>query len=88
MGRSKMGFGVNLGTTGAGFELSIPITETINVRAGYNAAIFNVDLEQTDVIYDVDVDVTSGSLLVDWHPFRGKFRLTGGLHHFMTKEVT
>jgi hypothetical protein len=87
MGKSKTGFGINVGTTGVGFEISIPLTRSINVRGGYNAAVFDIELEETDVTYDAEVDVTSGSLLVDWHPFQGKFRFTGGLHHFMTSEV-
>jgi hypothetical protein len=67
------------GTLGLGGELTTGITSDINARFGLNKLDYDFDEEFDDVEYDVDLDFSSLSALVDWHVFGGSFRVTGGL---------
>jgi len=67
------------GTLGLGGELTTGITSDINARLGLNTLSYDFDEEFDDVEYDVDMDFSSLSALVDWHVFGGSFRVTGGL---------
>lgn len=67
------------GTLGLGGELTAGITSDINARFGLNKLDFDFDDEFDDVEYDVDMDFSSVSALVDWYVFGGSFHLTGGL---------
>ena len=74
-----LGVGLKVGTQGLGLELTYPLTETLNIRGGYYYFEFDEDLDDTDVTYDAELDLTNVSLLFDWHVFNGGFRLTAGL---------
>lgn len=67
------------GTLGLGGELATAITSDVNARFGLNALDYDFDEEFDDVEYDVDLDFSSFSALLDWHVFGGSFRVTGGL---------
>ena len=67
------------GTLGLGGELTTGIASDINARFGLNKLDFDFDEEFDDVEYDVDLDFSSLSALLDWHVFGGSFRVTGGL---------
>ena len=67
------------GTLGLGGELATGITSDINARVGLNAFDYDFEDEFDDIEYDIGLDFSSFSALVDWHVFGGSFRLTGGL---------
>jgi len=67
------------GTLGLGGELTTGVTSDINARFGLNTLGFDFDDEFEDVEYDVDMDFSSFSALIDWHVFSGSFRVTAGL---------
>ncbi len=67
------------GTLGLGGELTTGVTSDINARFGLNKFDLTFDDEFDDVEYDVDLDFSSASALLDWHVFGGSFRVTGGL---------
>lgn len=72
----------NIGTLGAGGELSMSVHEKINVRAGANFFSYSYFYEtDADDDYDLDagLNLSNYSAMVDWHPFGNRFRLTGGL---------
>lgn len=75
---SRISFGPTLGTTGIGLELGVALTETISARASYNFFEYDTDYDDTDVVYDANLDKSSVSLLLDWNLGNGGFRLTGG----------
>ncbi len=65
-----------------GTEFTTVFSRTINGRLGINA--LGVDLVQFDgqnTTYNLDFGFNSWSALLDWHPFKGRFRLSGGLLH-------
>jgi hypothetical protein len=67
------------GTLGLGGELTTGITSNVNARVGLNTLDFDYDDEFDDVEYDVGLDFSSFSALVDWHLFDSSFRISGGL---------
>ena len=84
----EVGVGVKAGTVGAGVDLSVALTQTINVRI----SVTSIDIEnQTDTItigdpgFEGELDTTmnfdfgASALLFDWYVFDGTFHLTAGL---------
>ena len=82
------GIGVKAGTLGAGIDLSVALTRTINARV----SVTRVEIDdQTETItigdagFEGDLNTTmnfdfgSSSLLFDWYVFNGTFHLTAGM---------
>jgi len=66
-------------TLGVGPELTTKLATDINVRVGFNTFDFDFDDEEIDdVEYDLGIDLSSVSALVDWHIFDDPFRISGG----------
>jgi len=66
-------------TLGLGGELTTGITTNVNARVGINTLDFDFDDEFDDIEYDVGLDFSSVSALVDWHIFSDSFRISGGV---------
>lgn len=73
------GLGVKAGTLGLGVEGTFALSERVNLRAGINNYSLSRDETASDIQYDGDLDLQSGAVLLDWHPFAGTFRLSAGL---------
>ena len=81
---------VSLGTTGLGIELAAPVTEYLDVRAGFSymsVSDFKVDVDYTSHGNDRETEVEASlnlnmaKLLFDVYPFRGKnFHATIGAY--------
>ncbi|MBS63904.1 hypothetical protein [Salinisphaera sp.] len=74
--------GAVAGTLGVGGQVSYAWTERVQTRA--MVAGFSTDVDFTadggsDLDYSGNVDLLHGALLLDYHPFGGVFRLTGGV---------
>jgi hypothetical protein len=67
-----LGYGISAGT---GFG------DRFNVRGAYHFLSYDRTEEgdEGDPDLKAELDLKSTALLLDWHPFRGAFRLTGGL---------
>jgi len=64
---------------GLGGEVAAKVATDINVRFGFND--LNLDFDDKDIEdieYDLGVDLSSVSALVDWHIFADSFKITGG----------
>jgi hypothetical protein len=80
-----IGATARVSTLGYGLEVSAPVfQDKLNVRAGFNT--FNYEYEDDsndgssqDLTLNADVKLNSIPLLLDWHPFKGGFRLSAGL---------
>jgi hypothetical protein len=73
---------LKLGTTGLGVEVIQSFREHVNGRLGLN--FYSGDYDATggdEVEYDIDLNLRSGLLLVDWHPYEGEFRVSYGLFY-------
>ena len=66
-------------TLGLGLEAGTRLNESFGLRFGGNWLGFDYDGVEGDVDYDADVTLASLGALVDYHPFGGGFRLSGGL---------
>ncbi len=65
-------------TLGGGIEAEKTFTDATGARVGvnyftgdYSATIDNID-------YDVDLHLMTVSAILNWHPFKGDFRISGG----------
>ncbi len=87
-GAVDIGVGVKAGTVGAGVDLSVALTKTVNLRV----ALTNVDIDDQDESITIGDDVNEGeldasldfdyganALLIDWYVFNGSFHLTAGM---------
>lgn len=77
---SDMTFGVKAGTLGGGIELAADLSEEFSLRGGLNYIKFDFDASLGGVDYTMEPDFANVSILIDYHPFSGAFRLTGGLY--------
>jgi hypothetical protein len=73
--------GAKAGTTGLGLEATWRVSESINLRTGYYAFDYGTDLEEQGVEYDGDFRLRHAAVFLDWHPFRGRARLSTGAIH-------
>lgn len=82
---ADVGIYAKLGTSGYGAGVGAKISDSFRVRAEYNAFSFDpgdnsaTNIETDYVTYSTALDLRYGALLLDWHPFSGTFRLTGGV---------
>lgn len=74
-----IGITADVGTTGVGFHLVVPVHERINARFGFNSFSHSMDESTNDASYDVDVKLRTFDALVDYYPTSSQFRLTGGI---------
>ena len=66
-------------TLGIGPELTTKLATDINVRVGFNS--FDLDFDDKEIVdveYDLGIDLSSFSALVDWHIFDDSFKISGG----------
>ena len=70
---------VDLGTTGLGLHFSTPLAAKLNGRLGANVANYSYDGSTSDLDYDFKLKLKTVDALLDYHPFDGVFRITGGV---------
>jgi hypothetical protein len=72
--------GLSVGTMGPGGQVSwLLVPGKLSVRVAANAYNYNHDTNSGNVDYAGKLKLKSELLLLDWHPFEGRFRLTGGV---------
>ena len=69
----------SLGTEGAGVGIQFMGRPSGNLRAELNSFNYNKDKTVDDINYRVDLKHISQSLLYDYRPYKGAFRLTTGV---------
>lgn len=68
------------GLLGIGGGVGVDLSKGLQLRLGYGALNYDIDeIEDTDVTYDAELNLSAATALVDWHPFDGSFRLTAGV---------
>lgn len=70
---------IGLGTTGLGLHLTTPVAPKLNARVGLNYANYDYDGSTDDLDYDFKLKLSTVDALLDYHPFDGAFRLSGGV---------
>jgi hypothetical protein len=70
--------GGRLGLSGAGVEASARFSKHVGVRAHITGLHYSLDYEYDGIEYEIEPNLTIGSLLLDVHPMGGLFRVTLG----------
>ena len=72
-GDYHLGFRVapRISTLGAGLEVAKGFTPNFGLRAGFNYFSYGYDATESDVSYELDLELKSFGLFADWHPFKG-----------------
>lgn len=79
-------FGASIGSNGIGLDLSYRYSDSLRVRAGYHFYDLDVDTDAEDnngvqddeLKYSSELQLSNLGLLADWYPWGGVFRITGG----------
>jgi len=70
----------DLGTTGAGVHLVVPMESDLNGRFGINYLKHDSDKRSGSIAYDADAKLQTFDVLFDWYVIANSaFRLTGGV---------
>ena len=85
---SAVGIDVKVGTGGIGFDIATPLARKWNLRGSGYFFKYNVSITENYVTYSSDLQLASGALSLDWYPFNGKFRLSGGLIAYNANDIT
>lgn len=75
-----LALGAKAGTTGVGMEITLGMTEAVNLRGGIYGLDYGRDFEESGIDYDGDLKLRSAALLLDWHPGGRGFRVTAGAY--------
>ena len=75
----NVGVSAGAGTLGAGAAVTFGVTDQLNARVGFGRFSEDVEFEESDVEYDGEITLGGTYALVDFHPFKGGFRVSGGL---------
>ncbi len=70
--------GIKTGTLGLGLEVERSFSDSISGRIGVNYFTYSYSGTPDDIEYDFDLNLMSLSALLDWHPFKGSFRISAG----------
>lgn len=80
-GDYHLGFRIapRISTLGFGLEAAKGLTPRFGLRGGFNYFSYGYEATESDVSYNLELELKSFGIFADWHPFRGSFRLSGGL---------
>lgn len=79
LAHAELGIYAKGGTFGLGGGIGYGFNDMFTARIGYTAFDYDLDIDTDDVNYDGEAKVGGGEAVLDWHPFRGTFRITAGL---------
>lgn len=74
------GLVVKAGTLGAGLDIGWSFNKSFGARISLNAFNYDDTFTESNIEYDGEVDLATAGVLLDWHPMKGSFRLTGGIY--------
>lgn len=76
---AETGVGIELGSTGYGFDITRNITPSIDARIGFSRFEYSVDIATKDIKYDGKAKLSDLRAVADWY-IAGSFRMTGGFY--------
>ncbi|MEN3277819.1 MAG: hypothetical protein V7631_3609 [Massilia sp.] len=83
---AQVGATLDLGTTGVGAHLVLPLSPTLNGRLGVNYFKHDFTQRSGQVDYRLDGKLQTVDALLDWYPRTGSnFRVTGGVFYNDTR---
>jgi hypothetical protein len=76
---SDIGLEAHASTLGIGGELNYSLNSYFTTRLDFNRYNYSYTGTKEQIDYNFDLHLKSYAWMVDWHPFAGMFRVTGGL---------
>lgn len=76
----RFALGANVGTTGLGVEAQFMISPKVTLRGGFDSLQFDEEVEGDGILYDGELDFSTGGVFLDLHPTGGAFFLSGGAY--------
>lgn len=76
---TPIGVGLGVGTLGPGISATVGINKKTNARFGINRFSQTLDLEIDEIEYEGEIELSSLTAIIDWHPWAGNFHLSGGV---------
>ena len=83
----RFALGANAGTTGLGLEAQFQVSPKVTLRGGFDALAFDAEVDGDDILYDGEIDFTTGGVFADFHPTGSAFLLSAGAY-FGTREIS
>jgi hypothetical protein len=74
----KFAFSLKAGTLGGGVEGIARLNPRFNAKAAFNYFEYDYDSTKDDIDYDLDIELLTAGILLDWFMFGNSFRMTGG----------
>jgi hypothetical protein len=75
---NELAIAAKAGTLGIGGDVTTNLVPQVNLRGGVQWMAFGLSAELADIDYDLDVDFLNPLVMIDWYPFNGSFRVSGG----------
>jgi hypothetical protein len=87
---SGIGVGVKVGINGIGFDVATPLVRSwLNLRGGASFITYSPSTITTDSLnIDGTIKFQNADVMVDFFPFHGRFRLSGGITTYNSTGVT
>jgi hypothetical protein len=87
-GRPRVAGSIKLSLLGIGGEVAVPLTDNMDIRAGFNGLGYSRDFDKDGVGYTGQVRFRTIEAHYDWFPFRGSFHLSPGMLVYNGNKVT
>ena len=84
----QVGVGIRLSTLGAGAEVGVSLTRSLNVRGGFNIFQYSRGFNHDGIAYKGQLNLRSGEAHLDWYPFGHGFHLSPGLLFYNSNGAT
>lgn len=75
----EVGAGLNIGTLGPGAAVTFGVNDSFSARLGFNRWSYDDTITESEIDYDVELELSTTSAFIDWHPGGSGFRVTAGL---------
>ncbi len=83
----RFALGANAGTTGLGIEAQFKVNRKLTLRGGFDSLQFDEEVDGDGILYDGELDFSTGGLFADFHPTGSAFFLSAGAY-FGDRQVT
>ena len=77
--RAEFAYYNKVSTLGAGIGVAYDLTDAVVARLGYSFVNFSQTFHTEDMDYDGRVKLGGAEVTIDWFPFKGAFRFSGGI---------
>lgn len=77
--QAEVAVGVDVGTTGLGAHVIVPVAPNLSGRAGVNFMNYSYNGSTSDVDYKFKLKLKTFDALLDYFPFDGAFRVSAGV---------